>query len=195
MGAESPPEGAHNHESVLSLIVDESSKKVRKLPSLYFWNTLVHADRDVSNVRYVLERTVDGIARAKEVPTYRFAACRLEGKFGLWGKDFYNRSGFRLKIARRGLEIADDPFVTFHPGTGFQSDDYGQFEPEFAVLANHSEPDLLKTSGAKLAIILGSYRFGLSAPTELAALIDTFKGKFGYASSDPGALSQALKDL
>jgi hypothetical protein len=195
-GHRSRPEDAHFHENVLSLVVgDDPTQRVRRLPSLYFWNTLVYSNREMDEVKLALARTTDAVTRAQRLATYRFNACRFQGHTGLYGRDFHNRSAFRLKASRQGLEFSADPFVIFHPEEqAFESDDFGTFEPEFIILANHDSNDLVLTKGAKLALIMTDYRMGMLGPTELRALIDAFNGRTGLAISNPENMVLGLEN-
>ncbi|MFN2489077.1 MAG: hypothetical protein ABR529_04965 [Actinomycetota bacterium] len=188
-----PDEEAHKHEGVLSLVIADGDKRIRRLPQLFLGETLIFADRDLAQVGQMASRVVEALAHGDTSATYRLHGCEFEGRRGLYGHDFYNRSLFRNKLKRAGFSFASDPYVIFTERGTFENRDWGEFSPDFVILANGEEDEVVETSGAFLSFILSDYRLGLPERPELRRLIDALSGITAVDSVDPALLVEALR--
>ncbi len=201
-----PPNGAVRHEGVFSLVVDDSGDRVRSLPSAYFGAAQIFADRDVAKVKQVLTRSVRVALEADKVPSYLITACRLGNKFGLYTKDIFNRSVFRRRVSRAGLDFADDPFVEMTPDGRFRCEGGDVFHPAF-VLVNklatvgaspsgvlaHSDDNVNR--GGFLTFLFGILRVGTVRPDELRALGRMIPTLEVVSEADPEEAVEAIRQL
>lgn len=178
----------------ISLVIDDPSKKVRRLPSLYLASALVFADRDVAKVLDRLSRTLEAIETASTRSVYAFHACRVGESIGLYGRDLYNRDPYRRKLRRQGVEFASDSHVVLEPDGRFTCEDWGTFVPSFLVLAESgATPEEVVTTGdAGLAFALAIFRFGSVSVDELQLLVRVSRALEAVSAIDPGALVEHL---
>lgn len=186
-------EDAFRSEGALSLVVDEGPAQVHKLPSIYFGQAQVFADRDLEVVRRELvERTQITIASFTEA-LYALVPCRYRGKVGLYGRDFFNRATFRRRLERLGVEFAPDSHVTLRE-EGFVSSTWGPIQPSFVVLALHVEDPagVENTSGGFLVFGIAGFRLGAVSQAEMGLLARILRGVKSFSAQDPKVLLDAL---
>jgi hypothetical protein len=171
-GEAEPPSDARQKPGGFSLVLDDPAKKVRALPSVYVNNTQVYGHRDPGVVVERLLEAVDAFMHSHEVGTYMLTACEIDGRMGLYGSDFYNRSPYRVELRRLGARFSDHPFVFFRETGLFESRDFGIFRPEFVALGGRSDkpPGVIETSGARLVHAVAFYRIADIDARELASL-------------------------
>ena len=192
-----PPEDARRYDGIFSLVVDDAGKRTRSLPSVYHANAQIFADRDVEKARARLVRTIDAVLHAKERPAYLVAACRVDGRRGLYARDVYNREAFRLRAIRAGLEIADDPYVEMTPGGEFVCEGWEPFRPQFVVAKSLRGPRGREAEnvnkGAFLTFLFGILRVGDMGMVELHHLVATIKDADVVVEDDPEELVEVLR--
>jgi hypothetical protein len=166
------PGGGERFEAVFSVVIDRSERQVRKLPSLYFGRAQIHGGRDLAGMRERLQRTIEVAQLHRTQAIYALHACEFEGARGLYARDLYSRSSFRVRISRLGMKFADDPYVRLLDNGTFQCDDWGEFAPTFSILLSdwNDAAETRRVEGALVAFSLASYRFGLVEPAELPLL-------------------------
>ena len=178
-------------------MVDDPDKKTRALPTMYHGNAQLYADRDVDRVRERLVRTIDAVLQAQERPAYLTAACRVDGRTGLFARDVYNRAPFRLRAARAGLELSDDTYVRMTPSGEFVCEGWDPFRPEFIVVKNLPGPRGREhenvNKGALLTFLFGILRVGDMGMTELHQIVSTIKNADVVAEDDPELLVERLR--
>lgn len=188
---------APRQEGVLSLVVvvEGGSRGPRRLPSLYLGPGLIFADRDVGKVVDRLQQAVEMVVAGDERRTYVLHPCSLEGKHGLYGKDFFNRSGYRRRLIRTGMTFSRDPYPRFGGDGTFWCEEWGPFSPRFVILpAEGEEPSqVVEVGGALAALALASYRIGRMGPQELHDLARLSRSMRFLGAGDPEALAHALQ--
>ncbi|HYO60306.1 MAG TPA: hypothetical protein VEU29_00225 [Actinomycetota bacterium] len=194
---DTPPDGAPRYEGIFSLVVDDPAKRTRSLPSVYHANAQIYADRDVDKARSRLARTIDVVLHSKEQPAYLVAACRVDGRQGLYARDVYNREAFRLRAVRAGLEISDDPYVRMTPAGEFECEGWEPFRPEFVVVKSIRGPRGREAEnvnkGAFLTFLFGILRVGDMGMMELHHLVSTIKDADVVDDDDPHELVETLR--
>lgn len=181
-------------EAAFSLIVDERQTGIRRLPSFFFHSAQLYAERDLGHVLERFAQVVKRYLSSYESPFFMFNACRLDGKSGLYGRDFLNRAPFRRKLGRLGMEFADDPFVTLDSSGRFVCTDWGSFVPSFLVLglSDPEGPSLLESHGATLLFLMTTYRVGKMTATELGALGGHARRLHALNAREPETLVEAI---
>ncbi len=189
-----PADGETRHEGIFSLVVDEPAARTRKLPSLYHGNAHLFAHRDIHEVRARLLRTVTAVLEADERPSYLVAACSAGNRFGLYARDIFNRDPFRLRAARAGLVLADEPYVQMTDDGAFECEGWPPFHPEFVVVKTLRGRDGSNVNrGAFLTFLFGILRVGDMGAMELHHLVRTIKAAEVVARDDPEELVAALR--
>jgi hypothetical protein len=193
-GETEPPEGSIHREGGFSIVADTATGRVKKLPSLYVNTTQLFASRDPSAVHRKLLRTVNAFMSSAERSVYMLTACEIEGRRGLFGSDFFNRSVYRQKLKRQGMTFSDDPFVEFHEDGTFDSEDRDRFRPEFLALPRRSDnpAGVIRTSGALLVHRLAFYRIADVEAEELSRLVSLASTLEAMMATDPLDLAAAL---
>ena len=190
------PEDAETIEASFSIVVEEPGKKKRRLPSLYVGTYQVFAHRDVVEVLKRFLRTVDAVTAAVSEPIYAAHPCEIAGVWGLYGRDFFSRDPFRRKLVRRGASFAADPYVRLLADGGFESSDWGRFDPRFIVMPNRdheNESAVVRVGGALLLFNALVLRLGRAQPDELYLLRRVLDGMSGLGSVDPDALIEEIR--
>lgn len=131
---------------------------------------------------------------AVERPTYLLQACRIEGRDGLYVRDLFNRSAYRRKLGRLGMDFAERPFVCLDSRGKWVSDDWPSFEPSYFVFASGSDdPTEVVTSTSGLLLFqVAAYRLRAIPPSELTRLADACKPLEVIAAGDPQVLVSRL---
>jgi len=193
------PRKATKHEGVLSLVVPEPGTsrpaKGRRLPTLYLGKAPIFAQRELSTLERDLKLTLAALLESREQPLYWLHACRIEGHTCLYGGDSYNRSAYRRKLGRLGMEFASDPYVRLTERGTFLGSDWGELTPGVIILnVSGGEPNhIVETSGAILLGILSQARLGALGAVELRHLIRACAAITGTGAGDPGALVEHIK--
>jgi hypothetical protein len=190
------PEDAVRFSGAFSVVVDESTKRIRRLPSLYFRYAQLFASRDIAEVLRRLEATVNRFLVADERPLYLLNACELDGQPGLYGRDLFNRAPFRRKLLANGLRMAEDPFVQLN-GKGFCCADWGTFSARFIVhdVLASDDPSLFRLRGASLLYWLNGLRLGTLTVAHLGALGQMLTGITAVNARDPDNLVAELRRI
>ena len=134
------------------------------------------------------------LQRSLDESTYTLHAIRLGPVYGLYGRDFFNRSSFRRSLSREGVDFAPVPFSTL-ADTGFWCEPWGTFDPRFVIMPNPDprQPGPIATSRAELAFALATFRLGGPGLQELQTLIDIAGEMKGLSGEDPSALIRAMQ--
>ena len=192
-----PPDDAPRYDGIFSLVVDDPGKKTRSLPTMYHGNAQLYADRDVDKVRGRLVRTIEAVLHAGERPAYLSAACRIDGRSGLYVHGVYNREPYRLRAIRAGLEIADDPYVRLTPDGAFECEGWEPFRPDFIVVARVPGPRGRENEnvnkGGLLAFNFGVLRVGDMGMMELHHVISAIRNAHVVAEEDPERAVEVLR--
>lgn len=193
---EAPPPGAEAHERIFSIVLDDPAKKVRALPLLFHGAAQIYADRDLPALGGRLNRALEIIAAAEDRWAYAVNAVRLGGAYGLYSRDLFNRSSFRIHLARLGVEFAGDPYVELLPSGGFSCRDWGEFEPEFLVAGGpfpRDDREVVDRSGGLAPFMFGVFRMGRITAPELALLARFVRRAPVLSSRSPHALVETLQ--
>jgi hypothetical protein len=193
---EEPPEGAERHDRVFSVVIDEGDGRTRTLPMLYHGPAQIHADRHLQNLGARLERALEAIAAAETDAVYMATACRIGGTYGLYTRDIFNRSSFRLHMSRLGVEFAEDPYVRLLPSGRFDCRDWGEFDPGFMVAAGPfpEEPEEVEDRrGGMAPFMFGVLRLGRITAPELVHLARFVRSAPVLASQSPRSIVEALR--
>ena len=169
--------------------------KGRRFPTLYLGRAPIFAQRELSALERDLDLTLQAILESRTQPIYWLHACRIDGHDCLYGGEAYNRSAYRRKLARRGLEFAEEPYVRLTERGTFACADWGELTPGVVILqVSGGEPeDIVETSGAILLGILSQARLGALGPAELRHLVRATAGVTGTSAGDAGALLEHIK--
>jgi hypothetical protein len=191
-----PPDGARRHEAIFSVVVDESEARTRALPTLFHGRTQVFADRSVEAIRPRIERTLEVIEAQDAEAAYIANAIRIGDRYGLYTRDSFNRSSFRVHLKRLGVEFADDPYVVLNPDGTFRCRDWGHFAPEFMVAGGPYKGDeetVEDRRGGLAPFMFGVLRIGQITAPELALLSRFVRRSAVLSSRSPGAIVETLK--
>ena len=190
-----PPSDATRHEAVFSLVVHPPERRLRRLPTLYVRSAPVFAERELSPVLESLRQIIEVVRSARERPTYALRACRLDGEPGLYGADVYNRSAFRARLARLGMDFSEDPYVELGPNHRLQVEDWGDFEPRFFIIGvgTSAGETVVEMSGAMALVLMSNSRFGELTPPELRDLAGIFSSIRGVGCRDAAVLIEHLR--
>jgi hypothetical protein len=189
-----PRDGDARHEAIFSLVVDAPGGKTRRLPGLYHGNAHLFAHRDVGEVQARLVRTARAVLEADERPSYLVTACRAGERLGLYARDAFNRDPFRLRAARAGLVLADEPYVQMTDDGAFECEGWPPFRPEFVVVNDVRRRDGSQLNrGAFLTFLFGILRVGDIGALEMHHLVRTIKTAEVVARDDPVELVAALR--
>lgn len=188
------PDPERSYEAIFSLVVDRSEGKTRQLPALYFGGARVYVDRDPARVADRVRLIYDGVMAAPTTPTYQVAACRVGDRYGLYLADFCNRTRFRQRLTRQGIEFADTPFVRFTPSGKFACDDWGEYPASFLILTgDEGDPmQLIRPARGYLVMSFVALRLGDIEPAELARLAAAIRGLDAVGAADAATLVSAL---
>ena len=194
-----PGRKATKLEGVLSLVVPEPGTtrpaKGRRLPTLYLGKAPIFAQRELSALERDLELTLQAILESRTQPIYWLQACRIDGHTCLYGGDGYNRSAYRRKLARLGMEFAEEPYVRLTERGTFSCSDWGELDPSVIILkVSGGKPKaIVETSGAILLGLLSQARLGALGATELSRLNRACSAVTGTSAGDAGALVEHIK--
>lgn len=187
---------------MFSIVIDtvdltaDPAKKARKLPTLYLGNAAVFADRSIDAVCERLNLLVVAIVRSHERPTYCFHPIRFDDRFGLYGRDLFNRSIYRKRLERLGVTFSADPYPRLTEHGAFECDDWGEISPEVVVLAaddvEHPER-VVRTGGALLPFSFLTMRFGQVGPSEIRLVTSMSKRMTAVSAEDPAAVMAYLR--
>jgi hypothetical protein len=197
--ARAPGRQATKHEGALSLVVPEPGTarpaKGRRLPTLYLGKAPIFAQRELSTLERDLELTLEAILESRKQPIYWLHACRIDGHTCLYGADVFNRSAYRRKLARLGMEFSADPVVRLTERGTFACSDWGELTPDVIILkVTGGEPaEIVETSGAILLGILSQARLGALGTAELRHLVRATAGVTSTSAGDAGALVEHIK--
>lgn len=193
-GQTASPEGARRVEGGFSVVAGSAGRGIRKLPSLYVNDVQLFAAREMVSVQKALTRTVDAFVRSSERATYMLTACEIDGRAGLYGTDFFNRSAYRRRLERLGMRFSTDAFVVLRDDGTFESTDRAPFVPSFVTLGAPSEdlPGVDVVHGASLLYQLAFYRIADIGEEELGRLASLAGGFDALSAADPADLAGAL---
>jgi hypothetical protein len=201
-----PPDGAPRHYGTFSLVIDDSSSRIRALPSAYLGPAQIFADREVRKTKKMLTRSIGAVLTAQKTPVYLITACRIGDKIGLYTKDIFNRSVFRRRATRLGLEFAPDPFVQMTEGGHFRAEGLNEFRPDF-ILVNRlatvgaSPSGVVALSddnvnrGGFLTFLFGILRIGTVGVRELGTLARTIQQVPIVSEATPEAALESIHRL
>lgn len=193
---DAPPAGVDGHLGIFSVVVDAREQKTRALPMLFHGAAQIFAHRDLAALATRLDRALEVIAAADRDWAYMTNAVRIGGSYGLYTRDLFNRSSFRIHMRRLGAEFADDPYVTLLPSGSFRCGDWGEFEPEFLVAGGPFPSDdfAVEDRGGGLApFMFGVLRVGRITAPELALLARFVRRAPVLSTKSPHALIDVLK--
>ena len=178
-----------------SIVIGEPHGKIRKIPTLYFGNAPVFADRDVAAVGERFHVMVDAVARYRDNSIYAVNGCEFNGRRGLYCRDLFNRSTFRLRARPLGLRFADDPHVQLAQGSSFRNSDYGVFEPEFIVYQTEFSDELTRKKGGLLLWIVSTYRLGIPPSDEVGRLGSIIGALEAVGGGNPSEVTEVLEQI
>jgi hypothetical protein len=192
-----PPQDAISYEGVLSVVVDDPAKKVRRLPSLYFGQSLIAVDRDVDALVRQASAALDVLLAARTEPSYLMSACRVGDVDGLYVKDLCARSDFRRKLEKQGMEISPDFYVRLTDDARWWTPDWGVIDPRFLVMVGEpADPsDVARVSPGELLFGVASLRMGVIPAPEMPRLTRALRGVEGVGSAGPETLLLAIDEL
>lgn len=168
-------------------------EKVRNLPTLHFGPMPVFADRKLEAVHGALREYVDAALQAPRRALYQVRACEIEGAFGLYARDSYNRSWYRRALARNGVRFFGSPIIGFEPGRGFVADGR-EFRPAFSILGGATEDGgLLEHKGALVPFTVAMNRLGPIGAGELKALVRATSQMTSVGADDPVVAAEFLR--
>lgn len=190
---DSPPAGASIHEGAFSVVERPAEGRVRPLPTLHFGKAPIFAARRLSTLASALDRALEMAVGAPEVPTYLMHACRIGDRTGLYMRDLLNRTAFRRRAARLGLEFAERPFVRLVDGA-WSSLDWADFDPSFLIHRGRSEDpsEVIGRTGGLLLFQVATYRLGALPPIELPLLAAACAQLEAVGASEPQAIISTL---
>lgn len=189
---------AERVEGVLSLVMPDKTQKQRRLPSVYLDKAMIFADKDFDQVSKKLQEAAHAAIRSRRVPMYKIQACRIGDRVGLYARDMHNRSPFTRRLRRAGMDFSDDIFVQLEDDGTFESQDFGRFQPEFAILnvLDADDPDrVVAPSPAEFPFLLSLFRMGKSGPSDLRALVSATKRMEAMGARNPEAVIQRIESL
>ncbi len=189
-----PPGDDERQEGLLTVLVREDEGPVRRLPSLYFGRAQVFAHRDVSGVMERLSGFASAIEELPAKETYLVQACEIHGRRGIYARDLFNRTPFRRKLARHGLRFAEAPVVTTGP-SGFECDDWGPFDPAFALVYTPDEGAVVPVSAARLAATLATFHLGGLEASEFSRLVSACRKLDAFGGDDPAAVAHKARSV
>jgi hypothetical protein len=197
-----PKRRDRQHEGMFSLVIDtmdltgDPAKKARKLPALYMGNAAVFADRSIDAVCARANKLVEAMVRSHERPTYCFHPIHFDDRFGLYGRDLFNRSVYRRRLERLGVTFSADPYPRLTERGAFECDDWGEISPEVVMLAaddaDHPER-IVQTGGALLPFSFLTMRFGPVHPSEIRLVTSVSKRMTAVSAQDPAAIMAFLR--
>ena len=169
--------------------------KGRRFPTLYLGKAPIFAQRELSTLEGDLKLTLEAILESRRQALYWLHACRIDRTDCLYGGDAFNRSAYRRKLARLGMEFSVDPYVRLTERGTFECSDWGEVTPTVAIVnATGGEPgSIVETSGALLLGILSKARMGALGAAELRRLVRACTDVTGAGSGDAGALVEHIK--
>jgi len=190
----SPGDDDVRHSGIFSVVVDDPTKRVRQLPSLYHGNAQIYATRDISEIRPRLVATVTAVLESSKRARYLASACRVGDRYGIYARDVCNRDPFRLHVSRAGLVLSDEPHVRMTDDGRFTSEGWPAFHPDFIVVNPRRAPDARNLNdGASLTFLFGILRVGALVPSELRHLARTIRTAEVVAADDPVELVKRLE--
>jgi hypothetical protein len=183
----------------LSLVVPEPGTKRpakgRRLPTLYLGKAPIFAQRELEGLEGDLERTLEAILASRREPVYWLQACRIDGHTCLYGADAYNRSAYRRKLVRLGMEFSADFYVRLTERGTWSCSDWGELVTPTVILSvKGGDPAAVEQiTGAILLGLLSGARLGSLDPPEMRRLVRAGTAMKGAAAGDPGALAEHIK--
>jgi hypothetical protein len=190
--AKDPPRGAETHERVFSFVIDEGDGKTRSLPMLYHGPAQIFADRHLENLGLRLNQALEAIAAVQDDESiYMINACRIGDRYGLYGRDVFNRASFRVHMSRLGVEFAEDPYVRLLPSGRFDCRDWGEVDPDFMIGGGPYPPDPEQVDnrrGGMAPFMFGVLRMGRITAPELKHLAGFVRRAPVLSSQSPRAV-------
>lgn len=179
----------------MSVVIEDPSKRVRRLPSIYLGPSPVFVTRKPEQLKALLHRTLGLLRTASERSTFALTPIRLDEHLGLYARDMAVRETFRNYLKRLGATFADEPFVELLDDERLQGS-WGEFSPEFMILGHYDEEEperVLETSGAFVPFALAQFRLGHVSVLELKRLVGLCDGPLVMSSANPIELVGALR--
>lgn len=179
---------------VFSLVFEERSAIIRRLPSVYLGRFQIYSDREPDRVVQQTGRLVETVLGAYKRSTYALRPCEVGGRPGLYARDLNNRSAYRLKLERLSVTFASDPWVTLSGEGAFLSRSWGPVDPTFVILGTGGGigDQVVTARGAWLITLMTTYRLGQISAPELRRLARALHGVEGIGAADPAAVIAAL---
>lgn len=183
------------YEGAFSFVLPgEDEGGVRKLPSLYMGPTLFYADRSDERVKAHFGLMTSFIQRSVSDAVYSLHPVRIDGVYGLYGRDFFNRSLARRRLQRRGMEFAEQPFVLFD-GETFEATGWGTFESRFVIFGDpypDSDQAYAPTS-AEAGFSLLTFRVGKPELPEVRNMLSVGARIQALANGDEKQLVESVR--
>lgn len=179
---------------MISIVAPEAARGMRRFPAVYLGPSAVYADRDVDAVVERSGSLIDALGRSYSTQLFLVGAVRIEERYGLFVRDFYNRSVYRRKLVRAGAEFAEEPFVEL-TDSRFSVADWGSFSPSF-VIADTVEEQPTGVEALPRGLVLtqvGALRMGRMTPADLGALAGALGGADGFAGARPEEVVSAIR--
>jgi hypothetical protein len=197
-----PKRRDRRHEGMISLVIgavdleSDSQKKAHKLPALYLGSSPIFADRSIEAVCKRLNQLVESVVRSQDRATYCLHPIQFDHRFGLYGRDLYNRSVYRRRLERLGVTFSADPYPRLTKRANFECDDWGEIAPEVVMLAadDLDNPQrVVRTEGALLTFSFLTMRFGQVNPSEMELMTYIGRKVTAVSAQDPAAVMSYLR--
>ena len=178
------------------MIPEEVKSGPRKLPSLYMGPTLFFSDRQDERVAEHFGVMRSFLDRSLNEAVYTLQAVKVDGRFGLYARDFFNRSVFRRRLMRQGMQLSDRPFVTFD-GQAFETSDWGKFEPDFVIFGDMSPEDSTRyeMGAGEIGFALMTYRMGKPDVHELRCMLQIGREIHPFVKEDASEVVAEVRRL
>ena len=141
-----------------------------------------------------LIRDIEIVKTAGKRATYFLRACKVGDRLGLYFRDYLNRSSYRAKLQRRGMEFSDSSFIRWAGEGRFQDDTLGTFAPDF-LITQAIDPDsdtLVRLGKGMVAYWLGTLRLGPIEPLEFSQLAALTRTLDEIGGADPNLVADYL---
>lgn len=168
----------------------------RRLPSLYMGPTLFFADRQITNVVERFRLIIAFAERSIHEAVYTVQAVRIGDTYGLYARDFFDRSVFRRRLRRQGVELSTSPFTVFQSGS-FGTSDWGTFDIGFAIFNDRSPDDSTPyvLGPGEVGFALMTYRMGRPDSHEFRQVLAIGSRLLPLAKEDASEIVDRVKSL
>lgn len=179
------------------MVAEEPRPGRRRLATLY-WNAApLFASRETRAVVTMLNDVLALSSRARYARIYWLNPCEIDGRKGIYVRDLFNRSPYRMRLQRHGVRFSATPWVEFEDSDVFRSREWDVFRPEFAIVNAYSDDDpslVVAPPDAMTVFQLLSRRVGDISLGELKEMPKIVSNLSVVGSGDPGAVVGDLRE-